>query len=224
MRSESERMWDKVIGRIHGERVDKIRPKLPKSLSQADYLVRHRNTIIELKTLEEDRSRSEGFIEKMSSIYTDALGAGMVKALVFGTAQVSSSQFEGVHHDWVRNVFELPLAERIIGAQKQIASTKSALGLHEACGVLVIYNQNHPTITIEHARYMLHRFLKPDSYPDINEVFYVAKRFDDQTPPIWLRHGRCPHAPLASTLLEKSLRKALEEESEYHVHYSALYA
>ncbi len=224
MRSEAERLWDKAIRRIDGERVDKIRPKLPRSLSQADYLVRNRNTIIELKTLETDRSRSDGFTEKMSDIYANALRDRQVRALVYGTAQVSSSQFEGEYKNWVRNAFELPLKALIIEAQKQIASTKLALGLRDAYGVLVVYNQNHPAIAIRHARYMLHRFLTPESCPDINEVFYVAKRFDDQMTPVWLRHGRCPHVSLASTPLEKHLRKALEEESEHHVHFSTLYA
>lgn len=152
-------------------------PNLPKN---ADYLFRRFGIIAELKSLEVG-SFGESFQKKMAELVESWADRGLV--LVYGTQRVDLARLPVPCQQEVLSIIAKPLQNNVLRqANRQIRSTKEALGLPGAKGILMIASDGNEDLKPQDVLFFCSRILwrgdseKQVQFPDIDAVVYFNPR------------------------------------------------
>jgi hypothetical protein len=200
-------------------------PNLPKN---ADYLFRRFGVIAELKSLEEG-SFGESFQNKMSELAVSWANRGLL--LLYGTQRLDLASLPAPCQQDVLSVISKPLQNNILRkANRQTRSTKEALGLPYAKGLLMIASDGNEDLKPQDVLFFCSRIFWSDRqdkkalFPDINGVVYFNPRMPAVHPAtgqatlIWGTVLRSPQDPaLIAFLDELSEAFRVYMEATWHV-------
>lgn len=156
---------------IGGQRPAEIDPKAGDTLN-ADVVFRHENVIMEIKSLMEDPSRRDGYIEKVSAIYDSWKGRPGVP-IFWGQRRLNSADLpHEMGREFVRTLGG-PIRGAVRKANRQIRRTKEVLGMPGAHGVLLLCNTGASSLSPHVILYELHHALGAE-HASINSAIYLT--------------------------------------------------
>lgn len=125
----------RFIESVGGVLIDNRHPN--PDFENADFLFEEAQVVIELKILETEFGQTEAFEKKLVSL-------GLKIALQFGLGPFLRQEGKAgrAHQKGLLELFRAPLARITKKANRQLKSTKHALGLEQAKGVLWCVNDN----------------------------------------------------------------------------------
>jgi hypothetical protein len=227
-REPLQALIDPFVRSFGGELVGDVLGEAPNLPKNADYLFRRFNVIAELKSLEVG-SFGESFQKKMSELVESWANRGLV--MVYGTQRLDLDRLPAPCQQDVLSVIAKPLQNNVLRqANRQIRSTKEALGLPDAKGILMIASDGNEDLKPQDVLFFCSRILwrerpeKEVQFPDIGAVVYFNPRMPAVLPTtgqvtlIWGTVLRPPEDPALLAFLDE-LSKAfrLYMEKTWHV-------
>jgi len=179
-REPLQTLIDPFIRSFGGELVSNVLGEAPNLPKNADYLFRRFNVIAELKSLEVG-SFGESFQKKMSELVESWADRGLV--LVYGTQRLDLARLPAPCQKDVLSIIAKPLQNNVLRqANRQIRSTKEALRLPDARGILMIASDGNEDLKPQDVLFFCSRILwrerpeKEGQFPDIDAVVYFNPR------------------------------------------------
>jgi len=197
---------------------DSLAPQ-QRDFSNADYVFKPQNVVAELKVLTRDQSSDPTLYEKLEGLYLSAIKEGLVGP-IFGTVKVNTKDFPELLQRQFLDAHKAPIATLIKKANKQIKATKHHLGMPDAKGLLILFNDGNFRLDHDVVAYILHRVLGSD-FSSINSVFYGTANLWSEAPwttdlvtPLvtFTRHGL---PPVEEVFLTELVRR-------WHIHVDTL--
>lgn len=158
---------------------DSLAPQ-QRDFSNADYVFERQNVVAELKVLTRDQSGDPVLYEKLQGLYLSAVAGGLVGP-VFGTLSVNTKDFPELLQRQFLDAHKAPIATLIKKANKQIKATKHHLGMPDAKGLLILFNDGNFRLDHDVVAYLLHRVLGSD-FSSINSIFYGTANLWSEAP------------------------------------------
>lgn len=159
-----------AIGGVHVRSLVGDRPPF----ENADFLFRADGVIAELKCLDEDRIVDAAVIQAATDLYLQELSSDQSLPIIFGTIHLTTQGRSEAFTRKIASLYEKPIKRLVEKANRQIKNTATALSLRAAKGMLIVANNRHSALDPAHARYLLQRVLKRQTYSSINSVVYVS--------------------------------------------------
>jgi len=204
---------DPFVRAFGGELVSSLLGEAANLPMNADYLFRRFSIIAELKSLEV-ASFGESFQKKMSQLVEAWADRGLL--FVWGTQRLDLARLPAPCQQDVLNVIAKPLQNNVLRhANRQIRSTKEALGLPDAKGILMIASDGNEDLKPQDVLFFCSRILwreRPDKdveFPHIDAVVYFNPRMPAVLPTtgrvsfIWGTVLRPPEDPALLAFLDE---------------------
>jgi hypothetical protein len=177
-----------AIGKMGGQRADAILD--PKGgFEIADYCFNDYRIVVELKCLEKDQSKDEGFIEKVSGIYGKYLSKGEAPFVLFGTETMTT---EGLPESFAKEIsdqYAIPIGRTIKKADRQLRSTGDKLyGESNWRGLLLLVNNGNTLLDPKNVVHCLASIFASSEFTAIDHVVFFTANMGAT-----LQEGGQPH-------------------------------
>lgn len=178
--NNSEKIFDEFVSWFGGEIVHTLFNDGENRPLNADYLLRNRTIVAELKCLSEDYFCSKNVANKATSLLNKWLTQGLIpkeciKDNIINIPPPLKSKFS--------EIFIPSLKSAVEQANKQIKSTKDHFGIADCKGLLILINEKNRSLTPQLALSLLARILK-SKYSSINSFIYVVPAMAVTSPEI----------------------------------------
>jgi hypothetical protein len=209
----------RVVSRAGGLLVTDILPARTNLPKNADYVFPEHNVVAELKCLQRDLSEDLEFSAKIQRLYAEWIEQGKRVPLVWGRAQVGLGDLplECAHE--LISLYRKPIHWRIREANQQLRSTKQALNIERAKGLLILIHDGDYSLSPETVTNLVSRCMKGGHFSSVNDLIYAngnmrATRSGDSLEYMFFTHfHRDPNRAVPSELIE-SLGVEWREELE----------
>ena len=128
----------RVVRRIGGAVVSDLLPSRVDLPKNADFVFRDYGIVAELKRLEKNQSEDPEMIAKVQRLYQSWIAQGKPVPIVYGRGRINLRSLPIDCANEMISLFREPIARRIRKANEQIKSTKRALGMEDATGLLFL--------------------------------------------------------------------------------------
>jgi hypothetical protein len=162
-----------AIASIGGVRVTEILGRAP-GHKNADFFFQGACVVAELKCLDEDKTHDDRIIKKASILYLQELNAGRATEVVFGEVPMTTSGYSADFTSKIAELYRIPIERQVRRADVQIAETKKALRCEDACGLLLVANNNHSALDPWHAWYLIDEMMTKPAYSSIDAAVLFA--------------------------------------------------
>jgi len=160
-----EQSWDEFVDSQGGERVDKYVGKSP-GFSNADYIIKSGNFVIELKEIQTEFANKPAYLEKFSALRKKLLEK---EPGFFPFRNPLPGWFV---QEYIR-IFRPPLSRTLKKANKQIKETKHYFNIHTPTGIAVFANDGFVSLGPEEIVSLASSMLV-DSYSSIDCFIYIT--------------------------------------------------
>ena len=218
--NDIEKKFDFFVHEFGGTAVRELVGASP-LFSNADYIFEKYHVIAELKCLEENKIADPEFIDKVSSIYREALQKGGTKAIVFGTCMLTSENFTPEYQQRLIKLYEKPVQRSIKKANQQIRETKEYLGKNAYDGVLLLINSGNFALDPAHVVQLIDRLLSREFYSSINYAIFITVNLKAEHPSsdgdymVWVTFYKRETGNENFKQFEEALRKSWQKHLEY---------
>jgi len=127
----------RVVRHAGGSLVSDLLPTRANLPKNADYVFPEYNVVAELKRLERDPREDNEFSENLNRFYRQWVVQGKRVPPVWGRATITLRGLPRECAHQIISLYRKPIHRRIRDANQQIRSTKQALNLYEAKGLLI---------------------------------------------------------------------------------------
>lgn len=208
---EVEPTFDSFVEWCGGELVRDALPSNTNVPLNADYFLRCRTIVAELKCLEKDYMSKPQIGQKVQALFLKWALEGRLKPKHIDPT--NSVHINSLGDDCAMEVFKLyfqPIQQAVKQANRQIRLTREYFNLPNAKGLLILANDGNYALTLEMSVSILARLL-PYHYSSIDSFIYftpnmlsASKRHNRQVN-VWIS-GASPH-PSANPIEEEYLAK-----------------
>lgn len=157
---------------IGGEVVEDLFPPQTRNFENADFVFRHEGVVAELKILTKDQSTAPDILQKTTAIYQRAVKQGLAPPIHgSGVKKLQASDLPVSVHREIADAHKQPVQSHVRDASKQIKATKERLGMPDAKGLLLLFNDGNFRLQLDMIKYLLGRVLGPN-FRSINSIIY----------------------------------------------------
>jgi hypothetical protein len=166
--------------RAHGDEVvEDIVGKSP-DFFNADYLLRGRTVVAELKRLAEDKSQDAALRAQLDAKFREWMDRRLIGP-IYGTVQINSKTLPLECQRDLLALFAKPLKTHIRKANAQIKRTIEEFDIPTAQGLLIIANDGNYALEADAALYLIGKILGKQHHR-INSVIYFTANLYVHTP------------------------------------------
>lgn len=166
-----ERAFTAFVRSYGGEIVEDLVGSSP-DFSNADYLFRANNVVVELKRLVEDKSEDENIQRKIQQKFDRWMDDGTIGP-IYGRVRVESKKLPENCQRELMDIYKPPIQRRIIKANKQIKATLNHFRIQNGKGLLFVVNDGNYALEADAVLYLINRILGK-SFQQINSVVYCT--------------------------------------------------
>lgn len=183
----------------------------------ADYFLRDRTVVAELKCLEKDYFSDRRVGEKVDALLNKWARAGRIRPEHFVNGQL---QINSIGRDCALEVFKVfyqPVMEAVKKANKQIKETKRHFNLPDAKGLLILANDGNYSLSPELTMNILGNLL-PNQFTGIDSFIYFTPNMRFASPKVdrqvhvWISG---PSRPTANAIESEYLTQIQEAWASY---------
>lgn len=199
-----ERAFNEAVRRAGGQRVDELGIPDLSATKNSDYVFKGEGVVAELKRLVSENPR---LTEKLSDKYNELANAGLVPVM-YGGMMVSFRDLPPKAAEEMTNVL-LPMVERRVrDADRQLAQTKSGLGMPDAAGLLILCHNGNFALDPDGVMSLVGRAFRDDRRPAIDHVIYFVCDMEIRSTTgelivPWVSTFRAGRQRVASALLDR---------------------
>jgi hypothetical protein len=163
----------RVVRQAGGSLVSDLLPTRENLPKNADYVFPEYNVIAELKRLERDASEDHEFSERLNRLYREWVSQGKPVPPVWGRARIDLRALPLECANQIISLYRKPIHRRIRDANQQIWSTKQALNMNEAKGLLVLIQDGDYSINPETVMNLVSRCMRGGHFSSINDLVFA---------------------------------------------------
>ena len=210
----------RAVKSIGGRVVSELFPSRGNRPKNADFVFDEHRVIAELKRLEKDQSEDPNVTAKLNEMYRRWVAQGKRVPIIFGRGQLNLRNIPVECANEVISLLREPIARRIRKANEQIKATKSALGMQDARGLLLLAQDGDYSLGPEAVFNLASRCLKGGQFRAIDDIIHFnanlpASRSEDSLGYMfWFHASRDPERAIPSRLIQ-SLSEAWQTQLEF---------